>query len=326
MKNIIIINTYPNSDEKLNVLNNHLKQLKKTGYDILLTSHLPIPEYILKHVTYFIYDKENFLLPRDRMPITWFADENDYISIYSCNHGYTIIKNLFLAINFLDSLNLYDNFIFTEYDNVLSDNDVLKTQNIIDILEKEKKKLFIFKLSNQKFNFGCVLYQTSNFAGNIKFFKDNVKLVRSFDEWCTTPPYDNTNELLEYIFVQLLSHISDDDIYFFDGEAKEYFDTSEIDLFHTFDYKYNIAYNLTDKSNPVIFILSRGAKYEIIINNKTIYSKYAKKNEWIKEFFHIDDSDTKVIIKVDDKEVYSIVLNLDNIEKQKQFAERGSVK
>ena len=127
MKNIIIINSYANTEEKVNLLLNYVKQVKKTNYDILLTSHLPLPPNIVALVNYYIYDKENFLLPKERSPVTWYADYEEYISLYCSRHGYAIIKNVYNALHFAKSLG-YTDFIFSEYDNILSDRGVDKFQ------------------------------------------------------------------------------------------------------------------------------------------------------------------------------------------------------
>jgi hypothetical protein len=87
MKNIVIINSYANTEEKVNLLLNYVKQVKKTNCDILLTSHLPLPQNIVTLVNYYIYDKENFLLPKERSPATWYADHEEYISLYLSNKG-----------------------------------------------------------------------------------------------------------------------------------------------------------------------------------------------------------------------------------------------
>jgi hypothetical protein len=65
MKNIIIINSYANTEEKVNLLLNYVKQVKKTNCDILLTSHLPLPPNIVALVNYYIYDKETLYYAKD---------------------------------------------------------------------------------------------------------------------------------------------------------------------------------------------------------------------------------------------------------------------
>ena len=42
---------------KINILDDNIKQLKSNGFDILLTSHVPLPKSIQSQIEYFIYDK-----------------------------------------------------------------------------------------------------------------------------------------------------------------------------------------------------------------------------------------------------------------------------
>jgi len=324
-KNVIIINSYINTTEKRDVLLKYIKQLKKTGNDILLTSHTPIDDEILQEVNYLIYDKENFLLPISMSPITWFADENEYINIYSCRHGYAIIKNVYLAINFLYRLNKYEKFLFTEYDNDLSEIDIPKINDIFTTIDNHRKKLFIFYLSNQKFNFGHVLHQTAMFAGDIRFFKENVPLVKSFDEWCKTYPFAFNYEILESIFVHMISHVSNE-IYFFDGQASEYFSNSIIDLFQIFDQKYSIVYNIENPKHPLIFLYSNmGQRFEILIDNSTVFDGVISKGLYYKHYFDIDSNDKNIRIKVNGVEKLNKNINITTIEQCRILAERGVI-
>ena len=106
MKNIVIISSYANTEEKLDILKNYILQIKKSKYDILLISRLPVPPNIIELVNYCIYDKENFLLPIEKSPVTWFADDKEYINLYSYRHGYILTKNISIGLNSLSTLNL----------------------------------------------------------------------------------------------------------------------------------------------------------------------------------------------------------------------------
>lgn len=324
-RNIIVVNSYINNEEKRKVLLKYLKQLKLTGNDILLTSHTPIDDDILQEVDYYIYDKENFLLPIHLSPITWFADENEYVNMYSCRHGYAIIKNVYLAINFLYRINKYEKFLFTEYDNDISDTDIPKINQIFKTIDENHKKLFIFYLSNQKFNFGHVLHQTGMFAGDIQFFKENVPLVKSFDEWCITYPFANNNDPLESIFVRMTNHVKDQ-IYYFHGQSSEYFNNSIIDLFQIFDQKYSIVYNIENPNHPLIFLYSNmGQRFEILIDNSTVFDGVISKGLYYKHYFDIDSNDKNIRIKVNGVEKLNKNINITTIEQCRILAERGVI-
>ena len=61
MNNLYIISCYVNTEQKKLVLINYINQIKKiSSFDILLVSHIPIPEDVLNLVNYSIYDSDNF--------------------------------------------------------------------------------------------------------------------------------------------------------------------------------------------------------------------------------------------------------------------------
>ena len=324
MKNIIIINSYANSQEKVNLLYNYVLQVKKTNCDILLTSHLPLPQNIVELANYYIYDKENFLLPKERSPATWYADHEEYISLYCSRHGYAIIKNVYSALHFAKSLG-YTDFIFSEYDNILSDNGVYKFQSIFDVLQKTEKKIFVFRLNEQRYNKYNIVYQTNFFAGNIDYFIKNITLVKSYEEWCTIMPYATTSEMIETLFVGMMQPIVDK-VHEELTLMNSYFEDSKFDEFHIFDYAYPIIYNLENKNKPVFFILSTGGYYELNINNQLVVSRYYNKGEILKYKFDIDESDTVVELKCDGKTVVSKTVNIYSIENYKDLAVRGKIK
>jgi hypothetical protein len=59
MKKIIILGAYPSNKYSEEVLVECIDIFSNSGYDIMLTSHLPIPTYIQEKVNYFIYDSLN---------------------------------------------------------------------------------------------------------------------------------------------------------------------------------------------------------------------------------------------------------------------------
>jgi hypothetical protein len=324
MKNIIIINSYANSQEKLDVLFNYILKVKKTNHDLLLISHLPTPSKIIEQVKYYIYDKENFLLPIERSPVVWFADFEEYINLHCSRHAYAIVKNFYTALNFIKSLG-YDNFIFSDGDNIITDNAIPKYNTIFDTLENTNKKIFVFKMQNQIYNKYNILYRTNFFAGNVNYFIKNIPLVKSFEEWCTTPPYSIGSEMLETLFVEmtrpLLNDIHEELLH-----INSYFNDSQIDVFHTFDNYYSIIYNLEDKSKPLFFTISKGGHYELSIDNKIVISSIFNVGQIIKCKFDINEKNTTVILKHDGIVVATKCVNINSVESYKSMGVRNKIK
>ena len=324
MKNIFIISSYANTEEKLNILKNYILQIKKSKYDILLISRLPVPTEVVELVNYCIYDKENFLLPPEKSPVTWFADNEEYINLYSYRHGYIVTKNIFIGLNFAKSLG-YTNFIFSEYDMVITDEGVNKFKSIYDTLENTDKKIFVFKLSNQLYNKYNIIYRTFFFAGNIDFYLKNIRVVKSYEEWCTVAPYANSSEPIETLFVEMARPIIDN-VHEELTPIELYFNNSKFDMSHIFDNGYSIVYNLENKNNPLFLKITKKGYYELNINNKLVISRHYHDNEILKYKFNIDESDTTVELKCDDKIIVSKTVNIYSIESYKDLAVRGKIK
>ncbi len=316
-KDIIIVNTYPNSKEKLELTKNYLGQLKKAGKDILLISHLPLDSDIVGMVDYFIYDKENFLLPKDKCPVTWFADDKEYIFIHCHRHCYAIVRNMYQSIHYAKSMG-YTNFIFTEYDNTLTDAGVEKIQEIFDTLDSGKRG-FIFKyLTDDHNSFGFIM-KTNLFAFNIDFFLEKIPLVKSVDEWYVTYPYSNSTHTIEVLFMDMLiPHLSD--IHVEDKFLNEYFVDSKFDVHSIFETANPVLYNLDDPSRPLLFHVTQQGYYEIFINGKLVRGQEYADGGWLREYFSIDENDSEVEVRKDNKIVAKSKVNLHSIEAIKEHA------
>ena len=62
MKRIVLINSYCDSQEKIDVLVENINILKSVGLDIMLYSPILLPTEVIEICTYFIYNKENHIL------------------------------------------------------------------------------------------------------------------------------------------------------------------------------------------------------------------------------------------------------------------------
>ena len=64
MKDLILITSYCETEEKIDILRNLVNQINKESdfFDLMIVSHLSIPEDIIKKSNYFFYDYKNELL------------------------------------------------------------------------------------------------------------------------------------------------------------------------------------------------------------------------------------------------------------------------
>ena len=324
MKNIVIVNSYANTEAKLELLRNYVTQLRKLGHDILLTAHLPLPEDVIRLAEYYIYDKENFLLPKEQSAVTWFADDEEYINIYSQRHSYAIMKNVYIGLHFAKSMG-YDNFIYSEYDATLTDGGLPLLQKMLDTVSQTDKKLFFFKQNYTGFNSYGTVYQTFVFSGNINFFIDNIPLVKSFEEWCSVYPYANSSEQLETMFVQMLTPIIEH-VHEELTEVEEFFGDTKLNVHNILEYNFPIIYNMENPNLPLFFVICTGGFYELIVNGRTIVAADFPAGFWLKTKFEIGDSDTTVILKQNGEVVVSKTVNINSIQPLKDIAIRGPLK
>ncbi len=319
MKNIYIISCHVNTEEKKNVLIDYINQIKKmAGFDILLVSHIPISEDILKLVNFFIYDSDNFLLPIENTPITWFAIGNLKINILSCRHGYAFIKNVHNALKFVKVMD-YDNFVFSDYDNILNDGDISIIEGIPQLLIENNKKMFVFKDYNPSTPRGYS-YESKFFAGEVNYFVDNVELPNSYEKWCNTEPFCSSSNVVEDILV-LLWNKFEDQLYLVEKKVNEYFSKSNFDVFHHYDYKYSLVYNLDDKSKPLFFCITPDVgTFELLVNDKSLFNINCNKHQWLLHHVDVGENDTKVVFKRNGDILLNTIINSNTLKDLKDIA------
>ncbi len=75
MKKVVLISTFCDTQEKIDVFNTNVKKVKQLGIDVLAIgpNHLSIPQEIIDECDYFFYTKENPLLVwPEKMYVHWY--------------------------------------------------------------------------------------------------------------------------------------------------------------------------------------------------------------------------------------------------------------
>ena len=220
MKNVIIINSYANTDERRNVLINCINKLKKLNIDIIIISNYQDDGYIQSLTDYYIYDVDNVLLPEDKSLWNWFANDKETIHVFHRRTSYIVYKHICVSISFAKNIQ-YKNFLYLEFDVDFSESDVDK----IDIILNQC--LVDAKMWMCNFNsFDKSSIESRLFAGNVDFFLENFILVKSIDDWYNKHPFVGSSDTLEYIFPQLINHIKES-IYFTNTSVGEFFNNSK---------------------------------------------------------------------------------------------------
>lgn len=306
MKNVIIINSYANTDERRNVLINCINKLKKLSIDLILISNYQDDSYIQSLTDYYIYDIDNFLLTKDKSPLNWFADNKETIHLFHAGTSYIVYKHMCVSISFAKNLQ-YKNFFYLEFDVDFSESDIDKIDFILNRCLIDKK---MWMCNFQ--SFGKQSIESRLFAGNVDFFLENFILVKSINDWNNKWPFSISSDSLESIFPQLVNHVKES-IHFTNTCVGEFFDTSKFDVFNAYSF-INIVYNIENKFEPLLFIITKNGKYNVLINDETIVNKNCLHNEWIKTRFIISNNLTNLKVLFNDSIIFEENVNSENIE------------
>ena len=199
MKSIIIVSAYCPDDERKLILENCINSLQpiRKDFDILISSHSPIPEHITKKVDYVFYDADNDLIyDWDLMNTPWFSPYEGLTIVSSLTSNFSTYS----AVNrvFIGGLGIAKNFGYTkahwtDYDTIINDysefyeNDKLLEEYVSIQYKKEYKN---FELNVEG---GVGVFQSLNLnkLNNI-FLKYNKKELLTI---LKNSPY-KTNEII----------------------------------------------------------------------------------------------------------------------------------
>lgn len=306
MKNVIIINSYANTIERRSVLINCINKLKRLNIDIILISNYQDDTYVQSLTDCYLYDVDNFLLPKDKSPLNWFADSEETVHVFHGGNSYIVYKHICASISFAKNLQ-YKNFFYLEFDVDFSDLDIDKIDFILN-KQLDDKKMWMCNFNS----FGRLSIESRLFAGNVEFFLDNFVMVKSIEDWYKKHPFASSSETLEYILPQLVNHINES-IHFTNMSVGEFFNNSKFDIFSAYSFV-NLAYNVEKKSEPLLFIITNKGKYEVLINNQVIVNRDYSRGEWIKCKFTISNDISNLKVLFNDFIVFEENVTLENIE------------
>lgn len=287
MKNLIIVDAYQNNIIRQQALQNCLSQLKKSGYDILLTTNAKeLPTNITELCNYCVYNDDNTLLPIETSPSCWFADYEDYITINGKAATYVIVKKLALGLSIAKTMG-YTNFLFIEYDCIIHDEDLPKITQLFDRL-KEKKAVFFhfwddgFPISESN----PIGFETLVFGGNVNFFIDNMEFPVTYEQWLLSSKYTTGYNALEYKFPVLLqSELHNIDV-ITDLKSPTYFSKSNMDLFSN-RYDVHLLMDSNSSERAMLFVIGNNDRTVIILDGVVHFDEITPKNQWKKIPFSI---------------------------------------
>jgi len=135
MKNLVIILSHCDTEEKVKILEGKLESLKMLGLDIMLLSHCPLSAKIQKQVNYFVYDESNPLLhpQKSRGVVAWtqFRFRDSFLGIRSVlpDAGWAVFNKIMKAADLGLPLD-YEYYSIINYDLDLQPSFVKELRNL----------------------------------------------------------------------------------------------------------------------------------------------------------------------------------------------------
>jgi len=322
MKKLIVIGAYPNTPKKEEVLINEINSLKNSNFDFMLVSHYPVSIELQSMVDYYIYDKNQTLTPLEKSPYYWFKTDSFFLRVNNSRHSLPICQNMFNAFKFAD-IKKYDFVYFIENDNLFSENDVTKLNQLVDTMVEKRKKCIFFKPEGYR-DSGSYVYETQLFGITPSYFNEILKLPVTENEW-----YEHLMPLtLELAFFQKLQNY-EHEFLIINEHSSEYFSESDINLFRVENFILEVLYNVTDPSTPILYCHSgsrNSYEYRVVIkiNNKIIDDKIVYPTHWFYTSLSLRDDELVIEVYENNKLEYikTITLNETNLE---QIKEKGLI-
>jgi hypothetical protein len=133
MKELIIINAFPNNEFKIELLEKQLFYFKQLGIKIMVISGCDIPQKLRGQIDYLIINTDNVLINKDHAYKTFFEMnlkdtafsyvefDRAYYCLFGDHVNVTIVKNIKLSFKMAQMLG-YKHVFYTEDDNIFKEN------------------------------------------------------------------------------------------------------------------------------------------------------------------------------------------------------------
>lgn len=300
MKTIVIISVYPSNDKIINILNRCIHLYKSIGLDVMVVSHLPLDVNTAKNATYTIYDSNNTFLKSEYCPKFYSECSGVKVTIPTGGHCLPICRSMNLSIN-LSKILGYENFIFTEADVLLVNQDLEKLISFINQMVNENKKMLFFKPKEYRCINGSEVYETLLFGGNVNYFLNTFQPPLSVEEWLNLP----MGYTLELSFYEKFSK-DESNFLIVNDHSSIIFNNSDVNILRYGFFNCEMIYNLPDPSKVMLFIMNYSlkednVKYITVYKNNVLFNKINlyQHSYWFIDF-EIDNSTIIVEIYIDE--------------------------
>ena len=190
MKSIIVIGAYCPDTERKQLLENCINSLQpiRKDFDILISSHVHVPECIIDKVDYYFYDKDNELITDwDLLNTPWFSPKENLNIVSSLISNYSTylaaFKTFISGVGCAKNLGYkiahwveYDSF-FTNYSDFYDNINILK--DYVSVQYVKPSRLFE---SNLPWGQGCFQAINLDKVNNLLTKYDKEELLKILKE------------------------------------------------------------------------------------------------------------------------------------------------
>jgi hypothetical protein len=222
MKEVVVILSHADTDEKKYILKNCISEIKNQNYDIILSSHISVDKDILNSVDYFILDLENPVVYYNEyekynikpMFLYYNQEQFSFNIQFEMNHGYAVFKLIANAAS-ICNLNDYQKIHFVNYDYIVSDKDLLPFHSAL----LNKYDVISYILDSR-----IDLISAGLFSIKTEFLLEKIQSIKKIEDYFN---FCHTNIFEDFLFVLFnsgnIKHISD---------ISKLKDKNKIDLVH----------------------------------------------------------------------------------------------
>ena len=205
---VVLIISHVDNDKKKQILKECLLEVKKQGYDIILSSHIEVDNDVKELSDYFLLDKDNPIVSHsdyhlyNKTPMGFWVNQKDfYFSIsFELNHGYAVLKLIKNGAS-IAYINGYDKIHLVNYDYILKDDTLLKTHS--ELLNSHDLVTYNWENRLDIISAGFFSVRTEIFIEKSK----NINSVDDYFNFCHTAIFE---ELLYVLFKDVrINNISD---------------------------------------------------------------------------------------------------------------------
>jgi glycosyltransferase involved in cell wall biosynthesis len=200
---VIVITTYPNTIKRKSLTVECINSFKKLNRKIILVSHYPVSEKVQEMVDYYIYDKNNLMIPHSFYD--HFYSNNgvrdikiNINNLTKSNQSLAALINLFNGIKLAKELN-FTKVMTVVYDVVLSDLDV----PIIEDYFSKIDDTWNCCLSTMNTELGVGI-ETTSMLFKIDYFLNKFPDIRDGDKFTQLCRDLGCHNFLEHYFMSVL--------------------------------------------------------------------------------------------------------------------------